>query len=119
MNNPYQNFEEVKYQNNNNNNCLTNLFNCVFFTSNYIYNQNCSFCCSSMFINSTSHKEIILNSDIKKNDIYEEVNGIKYKNYRKAKCLNCHKDFESNWKEKKYFLNCICYKSINRFDKKY
>ena len=117
MNNLYQNFEQVNYQNKNN--CLSNLFNCIFFTSNNIYNQNCSFCNSSMFINSTRHKEIIKNSDIKKNDIYEEVNEIHYKNYRKANCLHCHKEFESNWKEKKYFLGCICYKTINRFDKSY
>ena len=45
--------------------------------------------------------------------------GKNYKNYRKANCLNCHKEFKSYWVEKKYFLGCICYKKIKRFDKSF
>jgi len=55
---------------------------------------------------------------IKKVD-YKE-NTFFYKNYRRAMCLNCKKQFDMNFKQKYYcFWGLICYKTVNNYRDKF
>jgi hypothetical protein len=65
MNNPNQNFQEVNY-NLETNYCSSNLFNCIWFTTKEVYDQECTFCTSTMLINSTRKKDIVEEKDKKK-----------------------------------------------------
>lgn len=74
----------------------------TFFTSYVIYSQNCTYCWSRMFINSTRHKETI--------------NG-KCHHFRRATCMKCRREFDVHAKERKFcFWGLVWYRTVDRYD---
>jgi hypothetical protein len=61
--------------------------------------------------------QIIEGDDMENIDIRDDK---LYKNYRKAHCMNCNKDFMMNYKYKYYcFWGVFCYKIIDDYKQKF